>query len=217
MFPIDLQTKVTDGGVVAVLVIDDANDAVPLAKALLAGGMNVMELTLRTDAALDALRAIRAEVPEMIAGVGTILTPDQINDSKQAGAAFGVAPGTNPTVINAAKQAGLPFGPGIMTPSDIETAVELGCNVLKFFPASTAGGLKHLKNISAPYNHLGLKYVPLGGLNLDNAGEYLSSQLIAAIGGSWIAKREVIAAGDWAAITANAKAAMELVSHARAE
>lgn len=215
MIPDSINTRVSKTGIVAVLVIDDAANAVPLAHALLAGGVDVMELTLRTDAALDSLRAIRAEVPEMLAGIGTVLTPDQAKAAHKAGAAFAVAPGFNPRVVAAAKEIGLPFAPGICTPSDIEGALEFGCNILKFFPAETSGGLAHLKNIAAPYQHLGLKYIPLGGVNASNLSAYMSSPLVAAVGGSWLAKRETIAAQDWATITATAKEARDIIVAAR--
>jgi 2-dehydro-3-deoxyphosphogluconate aldolase/(4S)-4-hydroxy-2-oxoglutarate aldolase len=211
LFTEELMSKIEDCGVIAVLVIDRVEDAVPLAKSLLAGGINVMELTLRTPAAIDALKAIRRSVPEMIAGIGTILTPEQVLEAKTAGAAFGVAPGMNSRVVAKAKEAGLPFAPGICTPSDIEAALEHGCRLLKFFPAETSGGLKHLKNMSAPYLHLGLKFIPLGGLDQNNLASYLSEPSIAAVGGSWIAKRETIKANDWTAITAAAAKATETV------
>ncbi len=207
--------RICDRGVVAVLMIERVEDAVPVARALLAGGVDAMELTLRTDAAMDSLRAVKAEVPEMLAGVGTILNSDQVREVKDAGADFGVAPGVNPRVLEAARDQGLPFAPGIMTPSDIEAALEFGCQVLKFFPASSSGGLAHLKNIAAPYQHLGLKYIPLGGINQDNMGDYLASDLIAAIGGSWLASKPLIAAGNWLGITDLASAAVAKVAEAR--
>lgn len=209
MFPSDLHQQIKKSAIIAVLVIDDATNAVPLARALLRGGIGAMELTLRTDAALDALRAIRAEVPEMLAGIGTILTTEQIDEVVSAGAAFGVAPGLNRKVVEYAQDKGLPFGPGIATPSDIEQGIELGCKTLKFFPAETAGGLNHLKNMAAPYQHLGIDFIPLGGLNANNMKDYLASSLISAIGGSWIAKREVIAAQDWDLIETNAREARQ--------
>ena len=174
-----------------------------------------MELTLRTDAALDSLRAIRAEVPEMIAGIGTILTTQQVDEAKAAGAAFGVAPGLNRRIVERAQEIGLPFGPGIATPSDIEQGLELGCKTLKFFPAETSGGLKHLSNMAAPYLHMGVDFIPLGGLTAKNMPDYLSSSLIAAIGGSWIAKRDVIAAQDWATIEKNAREARQIADSVR--
>ena len=210
MFPSDLHNSLKNAKVVAVLVIDDAQHAVPLAHALLRGGIGVMELTLRTEAALPALRAIAAEVPDMLAGIGTVLTPGQVDQAQDAGAAFAVSPGLNATVVEHAHRKGLPFAPGIMTPSDIERALELGCRTLKFFPSESSGGLKHLASMAAPYLHLGLDFIPLGGLNAMNMGDYLRSPLISAIGGSWIAKRHLINNRDWAAIEANALEARQI-------
>lgn len=210
LFDQTLADTISAAGVVAVLVIDDASDAVPLARALLAGGIEVMELTLRTPAALDALRAIRRDVPEMTAGIGTILTVDQLQAAREAGAAFGVSPGCNPRLLAAACEAGFSFGPGIATPSDIEAALEHGAKMLKFFPAEQLGGLPYLRAMAAPYAHLGLQYIPLGGLTAANAGSYLSDPLIAAIGGSWIAPREAIKARDWNTIETNARAARDI-------
>lgn len=214
-FDPELSERIASFGVVAVLVVDRADDAVPLAKALLDGGVGVMELTLRTPAALDALKNIRANVPEMIAGVGTILTPSQVQSAKDAGAAFGVAPGMNPRVLAAAASSGLSFAPGIATPSDIEAALEANCRLLKFFPCEASGGLPYLKNIAAPYAHLGLKYIPLGGLNEKNMSTYLSEPLVSALGGSWLAPRDSIQAGDWTAITARAATATEIITSTR--
>ena len=210
-----LATRIESFGVIAVLVVDRADDAIPLAKALLDGGVGVMELTLRTPAALEALKKIRAAVPEMIAGVGTILTPSQVEEAKTAGAAFGVAPGTNGNVLAAARAAGLPFAPGIATPSDIEAALEHGCRLLKFFPSEPSGGLSFLKNIAAPYAHLGLKYIPLGGVNEKNMPAYLGESIVGAIGGSWLAPRELINSADWKAITGRCAAAVEIVKSTR--
>lgn len=202
-------TRLTAKGVVAVLMIDRVDDAVPVAEALLRGGVDAMELTLRTEAALPALELITGSVPEMLAGIGTILKPDQVIQARDSGAAFGVSPGTNVEVIEAAHAAGLPFAPGIMTPSDIERALPFGCEILKFFPAGSSGGIKHLKNIAAPYAHLGLKYVPLGGVNQENMTDYLKEDIIAAVGGSWIAQRDLIASGQWDQITSNASSAVQ--------
>lgn len=210
-----LAATVEKAGIVAVLVIDDANDAVPLALALLAGGVNVMELTLRTPAALDALREIKANVPEMLAGVGTILTTEQVDSVVAAGASFGVAPGCNPRILAAARAAGLSFAPGVSTATDIEIAVENGCKVLKLFPSEPLGGLAYLKAVAAPYAHLGLKYVPLGGVNAKNMAAYLSEPLIAALGGSWLAPRDLVKAGNWDAITALAAEAVTTIKTVR--
>ena len=207
--------RLSAAGVLAVLMIDRVEDAVPVAEALLAGGVDAMELTLRTEAALPSLAAISAEVPEMLVGIGTIIDPVQVASVMEAGAAFGVAPGTNPEVIRAASDAGLPFAPGIMTPSDIECALPFGCEILKFFPAGSSGGLKHLKNIAAPYAHLGLEYIPLGGVSVDNMADYLEGDMVTAVGGSWLASREIIASGNWTEIAARAKAARAVADQCR--
>lgn len=202
-------------GVIAVLVIDDADDAVPVAKSLLAGGVDCVELTLRTDAAMESLKRIRAEVPEMLVGVGTILTPKQANDVKEAGAAFGVAPGMNPRVVSEAARIGLPFSPGVCTPTDIELAIEQGCRLLKFFPSEPCGGLAYLRNVAAPFAHLGVKYVPLGGVGAGNAEEYLREPNVLALGGSWLGPRGFIQRKDWGAITELASAASVVVKRVR--
>ena len=176
-----------------------------------------MELTLRTPVAVEALRAIRREAPAMTAGIGTILTVEQVKEVKEAGAAFGVAPGCSPRVIQAAREAGLDFAPGVATPSEIEAALEYGCRLLKLFPAESLGGLAYLKSAAAPYLHLGLQFIPLGGLTAVNAGAWLSDPLIAAVGGSWLAPRDAIKAGKWAEITRNAAEAVSIARQARGE
>jgi 2-dehydro-3-deoxyphosphogluconate aldolase/(4S)-4-hydroxy-2-oxoglutarate aldolase len=201
----------SDAKLIAVLVVDELEAAVPLAEALLRGGVSAMELTLRTPVAFEAAAAIREACPAMRLGIGTILSSDQVDAAMEAGAEFGVSPGTNPEIIRKASASGLPFGPGVMTPSDIDLAIREGCRLLKFFPAESAGGLKHLANIAAPFAHLGPKFVPLGGIHLGNLGAWLASDLVAAVGGSWLAPREAIRARDWSAIEANASEAMAVV------
>ncbi len=214
-FPDELRQELRQTGVIAVLMIDRADDAVPLARALLAGGVDCIELTLRTDAALESLRRIRAEVPEMVVGVGTILTPKQVNQAKEAGAAFGVAPGMNPRVIAEAQRIGLPFAPGVCTPTDIELALEAGCKVLKFFPSEPCGGLAYLRSIAAPFMHLGVQFIPLGGVSAANAATYLKEPSVLALGGSWLAPKDLIAKGDWDAITKLAREASDIVKQVR--
>ena len=211
----EIMARMQRTGVIAVLVLDRVEDAVPLARALLAGGVDLMELTLRTPVAVEALRRIVGEVPEMLAGMGTVLTPEQVQAVKAAGAAFGVAPGMNPRVVRAAAEAGLPFAPGVVTPTDIEHAVECGCRLLKFFPAETSGGLKHLKYMAAPFAHLNVRFIPLGGLDLTNLEKYLRDPLIQAVGGSWIAPRDLIQQQDWSKIADNARQATQLVQRIR--
>lgn len=209
-----LLDRIADTGVVAVLVVDRPEDAVPLAGALLEGGVDIAEITLRTPASLDALQAMK-EVKDIVVGAGTILTVDQVRQVSKAGAEFGVAPGMNPRVVLAAQAAGLPFIPGILTPSEVEQALECGCRTLKFFPAEVSGGLSYLKNIAAPYAHLNVRYIPLGGLTLANARPYFEDSRVLAVGGSWIAKRELIERHDWKTITKNARETRDLVNEVR--
>jgi 2-dehydro-3-deoxyphosphogluconate aldolase / (4S)-4-hydroxy-2-oxoglutarate aldolase len=214
-FSDDLLLHLRRNGVIAVLMIDRVEDAVPLARALLAGGVTAIELTLRTPSALDSLRRIHEEVPEMVTGVGTILTPKQANEALEAGASFGVAPGMNPRVVAEAHRIGLPFAPGVCTPTDIELAVEAGCKLLKFFPSEPSGGLPYLRTISAPFMHLGVQFIPLGGVGPANAAQYLKEPSVLALGGSWLAPKDLIAKGDWAAITQLAREASDIVKQVR--
>jgi 2-dehydro-3-deoxyphosphogluconate aldolase/(4S)-4-hydroxy-2-oxoglutarate aldolase len=215
LFEPEVSRQIADCGIVAVLILDRMQDAVPVARSLVAGGVTAMELTLRTAAALEALETVRAEVPDMIACVGTILTPDQVKLAKKSGAQFGVAPGTNPKVLAAAREAGLSFAPGVATPSDIEAGLEQQCDLFKFFPAEPCGGLSYLNTIAAPYLHLGIKFVPLGGLNAGNMASYLADSKIAAIGGSWLAPRDLIKSGSWEEITRLAGQAIATIKSIR--
>ncbi|MFI3291093.1 MAG: bifunctional 4-hydroxy-2-oxoglutarate aldolase/2-dehydro-3-deoxy-phosphogluconate aldolase [Opitutales bacterium] len=196
---------------IAVLTIEDENTAVPIAKALCEGGVKAIELTLRTATALESIRRIIAEVPEMTVSAGTVLEPKQVKQVIDAGAHFAVAPGCSRRVLEAAKEAGLAFAPGIMTPSDIEKALEYDCKILKFFPAGTTGGIKHLEAMSAPYNHLGVKYIPLGGVNVTNFASFVANPLIAAVGGSWLATPAQVKACDCEAIKAQALEASSIL------
>lgn len=212
MFPDHLRNQLQDAGFVAVLVVEDSSAAVPLARALLAGGVRAIELTLRTPAAMDALRRIRAEVPDLIAGVGTVLSPQQVDEVKSAGAAFGVAPGKNPVVIQAAQDAGLPFAPGVCTPTEMELAVEQDCRLLKFFPAEPIGGRAYLTSMAAPLAHLGIGFLALGGVDASNMEGYLREPLVTAVGGSWVTPKQLIRRGDWDGITTLAAEASAIVS-----
>lgn len=199
--------RLEGSGVVAVLILDDARQAVPLAQALLAGGVNAMELTLRTDAAIESLRRIREAVPEMLAGIGTVLTASQVDEVVAAGGQFAVSPGLNPDVVRRAGELNLPFAPGVMTPSDIEAAIQLGCRELKFFPAEPAGGLTMLSSLLAPYAHLGVRFLPLGGVNAGNMEAWLRPPGVFAVGGSWLTPQAAIRDSDWEEITRRASEA----------
>ena len=199
---------------VAGFSVDQAEDAVPLSRALLAGGVDAIELTLRTPAGIDAVRRVCAEVPEMLVGVGTILTPEAAREVKEAGADFGVSPGSNHAVVRAAQEAGLPFAPGICTPSDVEAAIALGCRFVKFFPAEASGGLAYLRAMAAPYKHLGIRYFPLGGINADNMVGYLAEDIVPTVGGSWIVSKPLVDAQDWDGITARAAGVRKRIEQA---
>jgi len=193
--------RIERGRIVPIVVLDDVEAAAPLAEALLAGGLDVMEITLRTGAALGAIRRIAAAYPEMLLGAGTLLDPSQVDQARDAGAVFGLAPGLNPRVVQAAAHCGMLFAPGVMTPSEVEQAWALGCKLLKFFPAEPAGGVAMLKALAGPYAHLGLRFIPTGGIHSGNLADYLKVPLVAAIGGSWMVDKALVAAGRWDEIT----------------
>ena len=207
--------RIAQIGVVPVIAIDAVAHAIPLADALLEAGLGVAEITFRTNAAADVLAKLRDERPDLLIGAGTILDTDQLQCALDAGAAFGLAPGFDPALVDAAIAAGLPFAPGIMTPSDISLAVARGCRLMKFFPAMPAGGPAMLSNINAPFKHLGLKFIPTGGVKIDNMQDWLSKPEIAAVGGTWIATPEMMRAGKWAEVTANARAAVARANEIR--
>lgn len=212
LFPENILERIRRTGVIAVLILDDVDSAVPLARALMDGGVDAVELTLRTPVALDCVREVRRHVPEMLVGVGTVLNPVQVDQVMAAGAAFGVAPGLNLKVVHRATELGLPFAPGIMTPSDIENAIQAGCRELKFFPAEPSGGLKMLGSIRAPFAHLGVQFIPLGGVTASNMLEYLNDPGVLAVGGSWLAKPELIRSANWQSITQQAAEACRIAA-----
>jgi len=215
LFPENIIEQMEKVGVVAGFSVEKLEHAVPIAEALLAGGLNVIELTLRTPAALDALQAICEDVPEIVAGVGTILTPEQARQVKEAGATFGVSPGMNPEIIKACKDLELPFAPGIVSPSDLEAAISLGCRFVKFFPAEAAGGKGYLRSMSTPYDHLNVRYFPLGGINVDNMTHYLDEPNVPTVGGSWIVKKDLVEKEDWAGIRSRAQEVRQTVDGQR--
>lgn len=198
-------------GVVPVVAVDDAQAALPLADALLEGGLPVAEITFRTPAAAQTIATIAAQRPEMFVGAGTVLTLNQVDETVNAGAKFALSPGIDADVLDHAKSKGLPFAPGIMTPTELQLALKCGCSMVKFFPAMPAGGPKMLKAIAGPYAHTGIGFNPTGGVTLDNMSDWLSMPQVRAVGGTWIASQADIAGGNWSAITQNARQA---VAHA---
>lgn len=194
--------------IIPVIVIDDANDAEPLAEALLNGGMDIIEVTCRTAAAPEALARIKKAFPEMLLGAGTVVTRDQAQMCIDTGVGFGLAPGLNPDTVKFFQAAETLFIPGVMTPSEIEQGLSLGCKLLKFFPAGAAGGINMLKNLGGPYASQGVRFCPTGGVSLDNMNDFLSLPIVSAIGGSWLATQKQIAAKEWDVVTEQVKAAL---------
>ena len=195
--------------IVPVVVLDSVESAEPLAAALLAGGLDIMEVTFRTAAAEESIRRIAARFPEMLLGAGTLLEKDQVRRAKDAGAVFGLAPGLNPEIVGFAKEIGLQFSPGVMTPSDVELAISLGCKLLKFFPAEAAGGVAMLKSLAGPYGHTGVRFIPTGCVSAGNLSEYLKLPIVAAIGGSWMVDKQLVNEGRWSEITRITREALE--------
>lgn len=206
----------TLGPVMPVIVIDDTELAVPLARALLEGGIRVLEVTLRTDAALEAIRRIAREVPEAVVGAGTVLDAATAHSARAAGARFGVSPGTTPDLLAALRDSNWPFLPGAATPSEVMTLAAAGYTELKFFPAAAAGGAAMLKALSGPFPNL--TFCPTGGIGLDTAPAYLSLPNVRCVGGSWLTPGALLKARDWEGIRALAAAACQLRgSHGSAE
>ncbi len=187
---------------ICVAVIDDADDAVPLAEALVAGGLRIIEVTFRTADAAESIRRIRQGIPQMAVGAGTLLTADNVKQAVDAGAQFGVSPGLSETVSAAARASKLPLFPGVITPSEIMQALDLGWKHLKFFPSETFGGVNALKALAGPFGHTGVKFIPTGGITAATLPTYLAVPQVAAIGGSWMAERKLVAEKSWEKITA---------------
>ncbi|MCQ2540485.1 MAG: bifunctional 4-hydroxy-2-oxoglutarate aldolase/2-dehydro-3-deoxy-phosphogluconate aldolase [Acetatifactor sp.] len=182
-------------GIIPVVVLDDAKDAEPLGRALMEGGLPCAEVTFRTAAAEEAIRIMSEKFPDMLVGAGTVLTTEQVDRAVAAGAKFIVSPGINPKVVDYCVKKNIPITPGTCNPTNVETALEFGLDVVKFFPAEQAGGLNYIKAIAAPYT--GMKFMPTGGINAENVKEYLKYNRIIACGGSWMVKGDLIKAGNF--------------------
>lgn len=182
-------------GIIPVVVLDDAKDALPLGKALCEGGLPCAEVTFRTAAAEETIRIMSSEFPDMLVGAGTVLTTEQVDRAVAAGAKFIVSPGFNPKVVKYCQEKNIPITPGIQTPTEIEAALELGLTTVKFFPAEPAGGLKMIKAIAAPY--VNVSFMPTGGISESNVREYLAYNRIVACGGSWMVKKDLVANGEF--------------------
>ena len=192
--------RFANAGVVPVVVLDDAKDAVATANAMLAGGIDVMEITFRTAAAPDAIRAVSESCPDMLVGAGTILTLEQCKKAVDMGAKFIVSPGFDAEVVGWCVENNIPVTPGCVTPTEITAALKFGLKVIKFFPANIYGGLNAMKNLAAPF--VGINFLPTGGVNAANIREYIDAPFIHAVGGSWVCPKADIAAGNFEKITA---------------
>jgi 2-dehydro-3-deoxyphosphogluconate aldolase/(4S)-4-hydroxy-2-oxoglutarate aldolase len=204
--------RIADRRIVPVVALEHEDDAEPLARALLEAGLDIMEVTFRSAAAEPALRTLSARYPEMLLGAGTVLDAAQLRAAAAAGARFAVAPGLNELVLAAARDAGIEMLPGVMTPSEVEKAMSLGCRTLKFFPAEQAGGAAMLKALEGPYGHTGVRFIPTGGITAANMRLYLERPSVIAVGGSWMVEKKLIAARDWKRITELTRAALTLAA-----
>ncbi len=205
----EMLMKLQRVGIVPVIKLDDAKDAIPLAKALVDGGLPCAEVTFRTAAAEESIRLMRQAYPDMLIGAGTVLTTEQVDKAVAAGATFIVSPGLNPKVVRYCMDQGIPITPGCSNPSDIEAAIELGLDVVKFFPAEAAGGLAMIKAMAAPY--VKMKFMPTGGINAKNLLSYLDFPKVIACGGSWMVSDEMVKEGEFDKITVLTKEAVSLM------
>ncbi|MBA7712345.1 putative KHG/KDPG aldolase [subsurface metagenome] len=213
----ELYAKMEKYGVIPVIAIESPELALLLADSLIEGGLPVAEITFRTQAGGEVIKILKKEKPEILLGAGTILSKDNLIHAYESGAEFGVAPGFNQDIVEKAKLIGFPFFPGVMTPSEIDSGVSAGIKILKFFPSEASGGIAMLKAVSAPYAHLGIKYIPTGGININNLEDYLKFDRVLAVGGTWIAKKDMISQKRWDTITENARQVTNLVSRIRGE
>lgn len=212
----ELHRQINFMGIVPVIAIDNPNAALPLADAFLAGGLPIVEITFRTAAAAQVIQTLAGERPNLLVGAGTVLTRENLLAARSAGARFAVAPGLNPDIVIQARDLGMPFIPGVATPSDIERALALGCQTLKFFPSELLGGVAMITALAAPYGHTGVRFMPTGGVSPANLEAYLACKTVAAVGGTWLAKKDDLAQGNWAEITQRCRAAVEIVRRVRA-
>ncbi len=217
VMPEEIKKLLKSSGVVAVLEIEDERDAVDTARALIKGGVTVIELALRSKAAVPSIDLIAKNVPEMNIGVGTILHRDQLKHVVDLGAHFGVSPGLNESVVHEAISLQFPFAPGVATASEIEKAYSLGCDMLKLFPATPLGGIDYLKAVSAPYKHLNLTYFPLGGVTKESLSSWAKVENVLTVGGSWIATRDLIKMHQYEEITRRATEAMSIWNEVRGD
>jgi 2-dehydro-3-deoxyphosphogluconate aldolase/(4S)-4-hydroxy-2-oxoglutarate aldolase len=211
-----IEQEIARCGVVPIASVENADDIVPLCDALKKGGLEIVEITLRSAAALDAIRIAARKFPEFILGAGTVLSADDLEAVRDSGAVFAVSPGLDAGTTEKAGQLSFPFFPGVCTPTDVQSAAAMGCRIMKYFPAAAMGGVSVIKAIYTPLSHLGIRFIPTGGIKAENMTEYLIQPAVLAVGGSWITPRHSIRGGNWAEITRLAAEALSLASRSRA-
>ena len=211
----DMISELGNAGIIPVIVIEDLEKAVPLANALVSGGLNVLEVTFRTECAAEAIKLIKEKVEGATVIAGTVLSIEQLMAAKSAGAEACVAPGFDPVIVKTAKEISMPFCPGVATASELSQALRLGCKMVKFFPAESAGGVKYIKDLLGAFRWTGVRFMPTGGVKLSNVADYLSVPEIICCGGTWVAPKDAIKNNDWATITALSKNAADLFRQIR--
>jgi 2-dehydro-3-deoxyphosphogluconate aldolase/(4S)-4-hydroxy-2-oxoglutarate aldolase len=212
---LETMDKLKAAGIIPVLVLDDVDSGLRLCELLQRCGLKAAEITYRTKAAPDVIREAAKRFPDLFLGAGTVLNAEHLKQAFDLGASFAVAPGFNPAIVREAVERNFAFCPGVATPSEVEQAYSLGIRMFKFFPAEALGGVAMLKNIIAPYKHLGIKFMPTGGVTAANAPEWLAVPEIACVGGTWLGKADDLKAGNWDKIEKDARAAMDMLAKAR--
>lgn len=205
--------KILEGKLLPAVTLSDADSALQVAEALLKGGLNVMEVTFRTQATASAISAIVQEFPEMQIGAGTILSPDQLSVARDSGAQFGLSPGFSKPVTKKAKKMDFPFIPGVMTPTDIEIALNAGYKTLKLFPASDMGGINYINSLTGPYQHTGIRFLTMGGINETNLDSYLKHDMVISAGGSWLCPTHLVEQKKFEEITAVVRKSVKLANN----
>jgi len=207
----NITDEIKEAKIIPIIVLEDAEDITPVCEALRAGGLSIAEITFRTPCAREALSLARTNFPDFILGAGTVTKLDELGSCVDAGAQFAVSPGLNPSIVNSAREIEFPFFPGVCTPTEVEKALGLGCEVLKFFPAQALGGVKILKAVYGPYKHRGIQFIPTGGINAENLESYISLPGVLAVGGSWLTPKNLIKEKAWHKITELTRQSLSIV------
>lgn len=202
--------RIAEKRMVPAAIVENVDDALMMAESLIKGGLDIIEVTFRTPAALDSMKVIAKKFPDMLLGAGTVLTSDQLKQAIDVGVKFAVAPGLNEKLVAEAARGGIAFVPGVATPTEVDKGIAAGCKLLKFFPAEALGGTEMLKALAGPYGHTGVRFIPTGGVNAANAKDYLALPVVAALGGSWMVSPKLVKEKNWAEIVRLSREAVEM-------